>query len=77
MPRIKCLYEDCVFILKGFCFSATIELDPEDGCLNYSEEPMDINRAEFDEDEVNDDNWEDEGFQELEDLALEKEDDDF
>ena len=75
MPRILCSYEDCVFIVKGFCSSANIELEPEDGCLTYSEDPADITRAEFDEDEISVDNWEDEGFQEIENLDIENDED--
>ena len=74
MPRIRCSYEDCVFILKGFCTTATIELDPEDGCLTYSEDPLEMDRAEFDDDEVVIDSWEDEGFQELETKDFDEDD---
>ena len=70
MPRIRCSYEDCVFINKLFCTSASIELDPEDGCLTYSEDPLVMNMAEFDEEEVYSDSWEDEGFQELDNSSL-------
>lgn len=52
MPRIRCSHEDCVILSKMYCTSAIIELDPEDGCLNYSEDPLVINTAEFDAGEV-------------------------
>ncbi|MDH5605465.1 MAG: hypothetical protein OEY93_01130 [Anaerolineae bacterium] len=73
MPKIRCLYEECVFLAKGFCSAASIELDPEDGCLTYSEEVMDIANNNVFEEEVDDDfdeTWEDAGFEELEDLDL-------
>ncbi len=36
MPRIRCHYEDCVFLEDGYCGAAAIELEPEGGCLTYS-----------------------------------------
>ena len=76
MPRIHCLYDDCIFLEKGFCTASAIELDPDDGCLTYSEDPNDLNRKEFiDDDEEEDlgDTWEDAGFEELDDLDFEDE----
>lgn len=70
MPRIRCLYEDCVFLEKGFCSAASIELDPEDGCLTYTEDPNDFisnSLIEEEDDEFDDyeDSWEEEGFDEI------------
>lgn len=70
MPRIRCLYEDCVFLSKGLCIASSIELDPEDGCLTYSEDPDQFIDQEYfddDDDDLDDfeDNWEDEGFEEI------------
>ena len=81
MPRIRCFYDECVFLEKGFCGAPLIELDPEDGCLTYSEDPGDLvkqNFLEVDEDESEDlieDTWEDAGFEEVEDLNFEEDDD--
>ncbi len=36
MPRIRCRYEDCVFLEEGYCGAAAIELEPELGCLTYT-----------------------------------------
>lgn len=66
MPRIRCLYEECIFLSKGYCIATSIELDPEDGCLTYSEEF--VGDSLLDEDDYlleEDDSWEDEGFEEL------------
>lgn len=75
MPKIRCLYEECIFLSKGFCTATSIELDPEDGCLTYSEDPEDL--ADFDAedfidmdddddlDDYDDDSWEDEGYEEI------------
>jgi hypothetical protein len=67
MPRIRCLYEECIFLSKGFCIATSIELDPEDGCLTYSEESNEFNPdALLDDDDFDlEDDWEDEGFEEL------------
>ena len=35
MPRIRCRYEDCVYLESGYCTADRIELDPETGCLTY------------------------------------------
>lgn len=73
MPRIHCLYEDCIFLEKGYCTAPTIELDPDDGCLTYSEDPGYLNSKEFIDDEDLDygETWEDAGFEELDDLNFE------
>ena len=76
MPRIHCFYDDCIYLDKGFCTAPTIELDPDDGCLTYSEDPGDLNRKEFISDEEDDDygeTWEDAGFEELDDIDFEDE----
>ncbi|MGH2522335.1 MAG: hypothetical protein ACRDH2_07515 [Anaerolineales bacterium] len=65
MPRIRCHYEDCIFLEDGYCGAAAIELEPEAGCLTYTRVDE---AAEKDADE-----WEDE---ELED-ELEEEDEDY
>jgi hypothetical protein len=71
MPRIRCRYMDCIFLEENFCGAAAIELDPDAGCLTYSQSAEatpeeDVEEEEFDED------WEDEeeGFE------VEEEDDD-
>lgn len=70
MPRIRCLYEDCAFLSKGFCIATSVELDPEDGCLTYTEDSNDfISNSLMDDDDNNyddyEDSWEDEGFDEI------------
>jgi hypothetical protein len=67
MPRIRCLYEDCVFLSKGMCIATAIELDPDDGCLTYSEESDEFAADTLLDDDDFDvaDDWEDEGFEEL------------
>jgi hypothetical protein len=61
MPRIRCHYEDCVFLEDGYCGAAAIELEPEAGCLTYT-------RVDEAEDKAADDWEEEEEFEdELED----------
>lgn len=76
MPRIRCFYEDCIHLENGLCGATLIELDPDDGCLTFSDDPADLDVvAEPEEvEEEADDTWDDEGFEELEDLDLEDED---
>ncbi len=71
MPRIRCFYEDCIFLEKGLCGAPAIELDPDDGCLTYSDDPDDLTKpiaSEEDMEEALEDSWEDEGFEEFNDL---------
>jgi hypothetical protein len=53
MPRIRCHYEDCVFLEDGYCGAAAIELEPEGGCLTYTrvDEAVDKNADDWDEEE--------------------------
>ena len=57
MPRIRCLYIDCVFLDDGFCGAPAVEIDPDMGCtthrrVNYLDEDV----AWSDEDELKE--WE-------------------
>ena len=72
MPRIRCHYEDCVFLEEGHCGAAAIELEPETGCLTYTR--VDEARAEP-EDEWEEDEFEDEFEDEEEDLYEDEDDD--
>jgi hypothetical protein len=57
MPRIRCHYDDCVFLEEGHCSAAAVELDPETGCMTYSQ----VDAADAEEE------WEDELEDEFED----------
>ncbi len=57
MPRIRCRYEDCVFLEEGYCGAAAIELEPDTGCLTYTR----VDDAEAKEDEE----WDEEEAEEL------------
>jgi len=35
MPRVRCFYEDCIFVDEGYCSAAIVEVDPNEGCLTY------------------------------------------
>lgn len=75
MPRIRCHYDDCVFLDAGFCSTERIELDPEMGCLTYqqadeaepvaaaweAEEEEEVEEVEdvFDEEDDEEVEWED------------------
>ena len=64
MPRIRCHYDDCVFLEEGYCGAAAIELEPETGCLTYTR---------VDETEAKEEEWEEEEF----DDELEEEEEDY
>ncbi len=71
MPRIRCHYDDCVFLEEAHCGAAAVELEPDAGCLTYSqsEEAADT-EEEWEED------FEDELEDEEEDLYEDEDDDD-
>ena len=78
MPRIRCRYMDCIFLEENFCGAAAIELDPDAGCLTYSQSEEAVTEEEWEEDELDED-WEneEEGFEvEEEDEEEESTDDD-
>lgn len=66
MPRIRCHYEDCVFLEDKYCGAAAVEIDPDSGCLTYSQ----VDEAEVAEVEE----WEDELAEEEEEEDLYEED---
>jgi hypothetical protein len=63
MPRIRCHYADCVYLEAGMCTADEIELDPEMGCLTYTQaEEEEWEEAEVLEEEegleLDDEEWE-------------------
>jgi hypothetical protein len=50
MPRVRCRYRGCVYLIESYCTASDIEFDPNMGCLNFSRS-ADI----YDEDWVDDD----------------------
>jgi len=74
MPRIRCHYDDCVFLEDGYCGAAAVELEPEAGCLTYTrvDEAEDKGTDEWEEDEL-----EDEAEDEADDFFDDEEDDDW
>ena len=83
MPRIRCHYEDCVFLEEEYCDAAAIELDPDQGCLTYSsvdDVPLVAAEGEWADDEFDEEWEEEEGLyeedEELEDDLTEEDDDD-
>ena len=80
MPRIRCRYVDCVYLESGFCGADQIDLDPELGCLTYTQEeeelPKEAEWEEEEEAEVLDEEEEEEWDEDLEELDEEDFDDD-
>jgi hypothetical protein len=37
LPRIRCHYIDCVFLEGGYCGASTVEIDPDSGCMTYTD----------------------------------------
>ncbi len=74
MPRIRCHYDDCVFLEDGYCGAAAVELEPEAGCLTYTrvDEAEDKVVDEWEEDEL-----EDEAEEDTDDFFDDEEEDDW
>jgi hypothetical protein len=37
MARIRCKYIGCTFLDEGLCSAPTVELDPDEGCLTFTQ----------------------------------------
>lgn len=68
MPRIRCHYDGCIHLEAGFCSADAVELDPEMGCLTFTQEETenlseDVEEEDWDadllEEEEEEEEWED------------------
>ena len=79
MPRIRCRYIDCIYLESGFCTTDQIDLDPEMGCLTYTQEEEDLPKEEEwdEEEELEEEEWKEdlEEDEESEDEDFDDEDD--
>ena len=66
MPRIRCFYLGCGFLDDGYCSAASVEIDPDEGCLTFTSTPEIADDDWIDETEIDD--WED--FEADDDLWL-------
>ncbi len=73
MPRIRCHYEDCIFLEEGYCGAAAVEIEPESGCLTFTR----VDEAAEDNEEWEEDELEDEFEEEDDDLYDDEDDDDW
>ncbi|HKZ43874.1 MAG TPA: hypothetical protein VJZ78_02435 [Anaerolineales bacterium] len=71
MPRIRCHYNDCVFVDEGYCSAAAVEIDPDTGCATYSPSEGVASVEDWDEEEEEIEEWEED---QEEDLWLDEED---
>ena len=64
MARIRCKYIDCTFLDAGICSAIAIELDPDEGCLTFSQLGDPFDDDEWDDEEEMDgfDEWDDDDF---------------
>lgn len=75
MPRIRCLYLDCMFLDDGYCSAAAVEIDPDIGCTTYKHSiniAVDEDWEESDSDEINE--WEEIDLDEDDDLWMDDDD---
>jgi len=75
MPRIRCRYIDCTYLESGLCSTDQIDLDPEMGCLTYSQEEEELPKdEEWEEEELEEEEWDEDLDEELEDEDLDDDD---
>lgn len=76
MARIRCNYIGCTFLDDGICTATTVELDPDEGCLTFSQlgDPFEDDDWSDEDDLDGYDEWDDED--DLDD-AFDEDDDDF
>ncbi len=73
MPRIRCRYEDCIFLDEHYCTAAEVEFDPDQGCLTYRPATEILGEDWEDEDLLEEDELLDEDFlEDEEDLSWEE-----
>jgi hypothetical protein len=88
MPRIRCRYVDCIYLESGFCGTDQIDLDPELGCLTYTQEEEEalpkeaweeeeVLEEEEEEEEWDEEDLEDEEFEDFDEDEDEEEDEDW
>lgn len=70
MPRIRCHYEGCIHLEANLCDADAIELDPEMGCLTFTQESEEV----ADEEDWDEELFEEEDEEEWEDLDEELDD---
>jgi hypothetical protein len=77
MPRIRCHYEDCVFLEEGYCGAAAVEIDPDSGCMTYQRgEDENASEEEWEEELEDEIEEEDELYEEEEEEDAWDDDDD-
>ncbi len=42
MPRIRCLYFNCLYLDDDICTASTVEIDPDIGCTTYAQSTSDL-----------------------------------
>jgi len=52
MPRIRCLYLDCIFLDDNFCKAPSVEIDPDLGCATHVPAGGDSLEGKWDEEET-------------------------
>jgi hypothetical protein len=63
MARIRCKYVGCTFLDEGLCSATTIQLDPDEGCLTFTQvgDPFDDDEDWGGNDDLDGyDEWDDE-----------------
>ena len=53
MPRVRCLYFNCLYLDDDTCIATSVEIDPDIGCSTYAQTEEDM----IDDDDESYDAW--------------------
>ncbi len=64
MPKIRCLYVGCVYLEKGYCTAPMVNIDPDEGCLTFTQldDPFEVEDADWEDELEGFDEWEEDDF---------------
>lgn len=75
MPRIRCHYFGCIFLDDDYCSAASVEVDPDMGCMTYKPSGEVEGEDDWEEDESSElEDWDDLDIDDDEDMWM---DDDY
>jgi hypothetical protein len=74
MAKIRCLYVGCIYLEKGYCSAPLVNIDPDEGCLTFTQLDDPFDDDDWDDDFSDFDQWNEDDFDDDDDWF---DDDDF
>ena len=75
MPRIRCLYFNCLYLDDDICTASIVEIDPDIGCTTYAQGASDLFSDDDDYDDWDD--TEDLGMEIVDEIEMDEDDGDW